>query len=86
MNFVDKRVAPADAEAVTTWEAPDRTTVVAHCGIPRCEMESLWIYILPKHVWQGADTDEVEAHSRRRCRSSARARTPSRAGIRTGRR
>jgi peptide/nickel transport system substrate-binding protein len=58
MNFVDKRVAPADAEAVKTWTVEDPLTVVAHLRHPSVQMNSLWIYILPKHLWQGADTDQ----------------------------
>jgi peptide/nickel transport system substrate-binding protein len=42
-------------EAVETWDAPDKTTVVAHLKHRSIEMKSLWIYILPEHVWKAAD-------------------------------
>ena len=56
MNFVDKRMAPSDAEAVRKWTAKGPLTVVAHLRHPSVQMNSLWIYILPKHLWKGADT------------------------------
>ena len=56
MNFMQRRVKSSAAEAVTKWEAPNPTTVVAHLKHPSVEMESLWIYVLPKHVWKEADT------------------------------
>jgi peptide/nickel transport system substrate-binding protein len=62
MNFVRRRVAPSDAEAVKRWEAPDPTTVVAHLRHPSVQMNSLWIYILPKHIWEGADTENWRAY------------------------
>ena len=39
------------------------TTVVAHLNHRSVEMNSLWIYILPKHVWQAADTKSWEKFS-----------------------
>lgn len=60
MNFIRRRVAPAGVAAVKSWEAPDPTTVVAHLKTRSVEMKSLWIYILPKHVWRGADTKNWE--------------------------
>ncbi len=35
-----------------------RRTVVAHLKRPSVQMTSLWIYILPKHIWQDADTPD----------------------------
>jgi peptide/nickel transport system substrate-binding protein len=55
MNFITKRVAPAGVKAVKKWEAKDDTTVVAHLKQRSVEMKSLWIYILPEHVWKAAD-------------------------------
>ena len=41
-----------------TWTVEDRLTVVAHLRHPSVQMNSLWIYILPKHLWKGADTEQ----------------------------
>jgi peptide/nickel transport system substrate-binding protein len=60
MNFIRRRVAPAGVEAVKSWEAPDANTVVAHLKHRSVEMKSLWIYILPRHVWERADTKNYE--------------------------
>jgi peptide/nickel transport system substrate-binding protein len=57
MNFVDRRVAPSETAPVKRWEARGRLTVVAHLTSPSVQMRSLWIYILPKHIWRAADTD-----------------------------
>ena len=46
--------------AVKSWETEGDLTVVAHMKHPSVEMESLWIYILPKHVWKAADTKHWE--------------------------
>jgi peptide/nickel transport system substrate-binding protein len=56
MNFMRRRVKPSAAEAVRKWEATSPTTVVAHLRHPSVAMESLWIYVLPEHVWRKADT------------------------------
>ncbi len=60
MDFIRRRVAPAALENVKSWKAPNRTTVVAKLAKRSVEMKSLWIYILPRHVWERADTDNWE--------------------------
>jgi peptide/nickel transport system substrate-binding protein len=56
MDFIKRRTEPAGVKAVKKWEALDATTVVATLTRRSIEMRSLWIYILPKHVWEAADT------------------------------
>ena len=60
MDFIRRRVAPAGVAAVKRWEAPNETTVIAHLEHRSVEMTSLWIYILPRHVWEPADTGNWE--------------------------
>ena len=38
----------------------DPLTVMAHLRHRSVEMQSLWIYILPKHIWKQADTESWE--------------------------
>ena len=57
MNFLRRRRAPTSIAAVKSWKALDATTVVAKLKHRSVEMSSLWIYILPEHVWKAADTD-----------------------------
>ena len=63
MDFLTKRVESSAVKAVKTWEAPDDRTVVAQLRYPSVEMESLWIYILPEHVWKKADTKKWDQFS-----------------------
>jgi peptide/nickel transport system substrate-binding protein len=58
MGFLQRRVRSSAVEAVKSWEATSPTTVVAQLKHPSVEMESLWIYILPKHIWKAADTKQ----------------------------
>jgi peptide/nickel transport system substrate-binding protein len=58
MDFLKRRVQSSAVEAVKTWSAPDDTTVVARLKHRSVEMQSLWIYILPEHVWKAADTKQ----------------------------
>jgi peptide/nickel transport system substrate-binding protein len=55
MDFLKRRVRSSALEAVKSWRAKDDTTVVAHLRHRSVEMTSLWIYILPQHVWKAAD-------------------------------
>lgn len=55
MNFLKRHVESSAVEAVKSWRAVDDTTVVAKLKHRSVEMESLWIYILPEHVWKKAD-------------------------------
>lgn len=63
MRFLKRRVQSTALEAVESWEATSSTTVVAHLHHRSVEMKSLWIYILPKHVWKAADTDTWDRFS-----------------------
>ena len=56
MNFLARRVKSSAVEAVKNWKATGDTTVVAHLKHRSVEMQSLWIYILPEHIWRAADT------------------------------
>jgi peptide/nickel transport system substrate-binding protein len=56
MNFLKRRVESSAVAAVKSWEEINKTTVVAHLKYRSVEMNSLWIYILPAHVWKAADT------------------------------
>ena len=60
MDFMKRRAPSSAVEAVKNWTATDRHTVVAHLKHRSVEMNSLWIYILPKHVWKAADTKNWE--------------------------
>jgi peptide/nickel transport system substrate-binding protein len=60
MRFMGRRSAPNSLQAVKSWKAPDPTTVVAYLKHRSVEMDSLWIYILPEHVWKAADTKDWE--------------------------
>ncbi len=55
MDFMQRRAPSSALEAVKRWQVKDRNTVVAHLRHRSVEMNSLWIYILPKHVWKAAD-------------------------------
>jgi peptide/nickel transport system substrate-binding protein len=55
MDFLKRRVQSSAVEAVKSWEETSPTTVVAHLSHRSVEMESLWIYILPRHIWKAAD-------------------------------
>jgi peptide/nickel transport system substrate-binding protein len=60
MNFLARWSAPNSVEAVKSWKATDDRTVVAKLKHRSVEMSSLWIYILPEHVWKAADTKNWE--------------------------
>lgn len=60
MNFIKRWNAPSSVEAVKRWDAIDGLTVRAHLRHRSVEMQSLWIYILPKHVWKQADNESWE--------------------------
>jgi peptide/nickel transport system substrate-binding protein len=60
MRFMAKRAPSSAVEAVKSWEATDDTTVVAHLKHRSVEMNSLWIYILPEHIWKQADNKNWE--------------------------
>ena len=60
MRFMKRRAPSSAIEAVKKWEAKDATTVVARLNHRSVEMNSLWIYILPKHVWKDADNKSWE--------------------------
>jgi peptide/nickel transport system substrate-binding protein len=60
MNFMKRRTHPAALQAVKSWKATNKTTVVAKLTRRSNEMRSLWISILPKHIWKRADTDDWE--------------------------
>ncbi len=61
MDFVKRRVAPSSLAAVESWEAVDSTTLVARLKRRSVELDSLWISILPEHVWAVADSDAWES-------------------------
>jgi peptide/nickel transport system substrate-binding protein len=63
MDFMKKWSAPNSVEAVKSWDAVNDTTVVAHLKHRSVEMTSLWIYILPEHVWKAADNKDWEHFS-----------------------
>jgi peptide/nickel transport system substrate-binding protein len=60
MNYMKRWSAPNSVEAVKDWKAKDDTTVVAQLRHRSVEMQSLWIYILPQHVWKSADNKNWE--------------------------
>ncbi|MDX6619413.1 MAG: peptide/nickel transport system substrate-binding protein [Gaiellales bacterium] len=60
MEYMTRWSAPNSIEAVKDWKAKDDTTVVARLRHRSVEMKSLWIYILPEHVWKAADTQDWE--------------------------
>ena len=60
MDFMQRRAPSSAVEAVKRWQVKDRNTVVAHLRHRSVEMKSLWIYILPKHVWKAADNKSWE--------------------------
>jgi peptide/nickel transport system substrate-binding protein len=60
MNFLAKHVKSSAVAAVKRWQAVGDLTVVAHMKHPSVEMESLWIYILPAHVWKAANPKKWE--------------------------
>jgi peptide/nickel transport system substrate-binding protein len=55
MDLLKRRVQSSAVEAVKTWKATSPTTVVAKLSHRSVEMKSLWIYILPEHIWKAAD-------------------------------
>jgi peptide/nickel transport system substrate-binding protein len=61
MNYMKRWSAPNSVEAVKDWKAKDDTTVVAQLRHRSVEMKSLWIYILPQHVWKAADNKHWES-------------------------
>src|ERR1700712_1476787 len=60
MNFLAHWSAPNSVEAVKSWKAVGTRTVVATLKHRSVEMSSLWIYILPEHVWKAADDKNWE--------------------------
>ena len=60
MNYMKRWSAPNSVEAVKDWKAKNDTTVVARLRHRSVEMRSLWIYILPQHVWKAADNKDWE--------------------------
>jgi peptide/nickel transport system substrate-binding protein len=60
MRFMRRRVDLSDLGVVKRWVAKNRTTVVAHLYHRSVTMKSLWIYILPEHVWKKADNKNWE--------------------------
>ena len=56
MRFLQRRVRSSAVEAVKSWKATSPTTVVARLKHRSVEMQSLWIYILPEHIWKAADS------------------------------
>jgi peptide/nickel transport system substrate-binding protein len=63
MRFLQRRVKSGAVKAVKTWAARDDYTVVARLKYPSVEMQSLWIYILPEHVWKKSDTKKWDQFS-----------------------
>jgi peptide/nickel transport system substrate-binding protein len=63
MRFMQRRAPSSAVEAVKSWEAKGPLTVVARLKHRSVEMSSLWIYILPKHVWKAADNKHWEKFS-----------------------
>ena len=63
MDFMKRRAPSSAVEAVKNWTTKGPNTVVAHLKHRSVEMNSLWIYILPKHVWKAADTKSWEKFS-----------------------
>jgi peptide/nickel transport system substrate-binding protein len=62
MDFLARHVKSSAVAAVKSWEADGDRTVIAHLKHPSVEMESLWIYILPEHIWKAADTKHWEEY------------------------
>jgi peptide/nickel transport system substrate-binding protein len=60
MHFIQRWSAPNAVEAVKSWKATSDTTVVARLKHRSVEMQSLWIYILPEHVWKAANNKNWE--------------------------
>jgi peptide/nickel transport system substrate-binding protein len=60
MRYMKHWSAPNSVEAVKDWTAKNDTTVVARLRHRSVEMRSLWIYILPQHVWKAADDKNWE--------------------------
>ena len=60
MRFMRRRVDLSDLGVVRSWQAKDRYTVIAHLYHRSVTMKSLWIYILPEHVWKKADNKHWE--------------------------
>jgi peptide/nickel transport system substrate-binding protein len=63
MNFMQRRSEPSALEAVKSWKAEGSTTVVAQLKHRSVEMKSLWIYILPEHIWKDADNENWQRFS-----------------------
>ena len=60
MQFNKKVTGVAGVAEVKSWKAEDDYTVVATLSHRSVEMSSLWVYILPEHVWKAADTKNWE--------------------------
>jgi peptide/nickel transport system substrate-binding protein len=60
MDYMKHWSAPNSVEAVKHWGVKNDTTVVATLRHPSVEMRSLWIYILPRHIWKNADNKDWE--------------------------
>jgi peptide/nickel transport system substrate-binding protein len=60
MQFLQRWSAPNAVEAVKSWKAINDTTVQAKLSHRSVEMKSLWIYILPEHVWKAANNKNWE--------------------------
>jgi peptide/nickel transport system substrate-binding protein len=60
MRFMTRRAPSSALEAVKRWEVKSPTTIVAHLRHRSVEMSSLWIYVLPKHIWKAADNKHWE--------------------------
>jgi peptide/nickel transport system substrate-binding protein len=63
MDFLQRRVQSSAVEAVKSWQASGTTTVIAHLRHRSVEMKSLWIYILPKHIWKAADNKHWDRYT-----------------------
>ena len=63
MEFLKRRVQSSAVEAVRSWRATSDTTVVAELKHRSVEMKSLWIYILPEHIWRAADNTHWDSYT-----------------------
>jgi peptide/nickel transport system substrate-binding protein len=46
---------------IDTIETPDEQTVVIHTKRPSVQMLSMWVPILPKHIWEDVPADETKS-------------------------
>jgi peptide/nickel transport system substrate-binding protein len=46
---------------IDTIETPDEQTVVIHTKRPSVQMLSMWVPILPKHIWEDVPSDETNS-------------------------